>query len=921
MPNAEEPTPFGPLLRQQRIAAGLTQEALAERTGLGVRSIQHLEGGAHLPHRETIDRLIKGLGLSGEERRRFERVARPAPRQRDTVAVSAGEAPSSDTPHRAPRYDLPAPLTSFVGRIRDVDEVRRRLLRTDVRLLTLTGPGGVGKTRLSLAAAERVLEDFADGVKFVPLGAVRETGVVAAGIAQTLDLRVGGERPADAVLREFLRDRAPLLVLDNLEQIADAPLLVADLLGACPRLKVLATSRRALQVSGEHEYPVAPLALPNLAHAAALEVLAESDAVRLFVERSRAMRPDLRVVDANVQAIAEICVRLDGLPLAIELAAARVRLLEPVALRDRLMSPHPSSRLRLLTGGPKDLPARQQTLRATIAWSHDLLAEGERRLFRCLAVFPASFGILAAEAVGSALSDGADEVLNALESLVRDGLVVRTEGDRREPRLALLETIREFALEKLEESGERPAAERAHANYYTTVVEDAAPWLRTGEQLAWLERLDLEQVNLRAALAWATTADVSLGLRLIGAAWDYYDLRARGVDVADRALLLIAQSGTSEEADAPERLRAIAQMICTTEGQFGAGVRRALAEECLVRCRAAGDRRGMARALFRLANCLMYEERDPTRALSLLDEGLPLARQVGDIWMVGRILAHRGRIALEGGDLPRARAEFTESLANFRRLGDRWAMSYALRFTGDVARAEGAYGEAKAAFTEGLALARSINHLPYEGFLLSGLSQLAFDRGDVETADAILNEEINLARERAGRLQFLDYWRVGLGMQRELGEVGWAMLAHQASLTLLDEIDLNDLPWSELLRLGFDLCSWGETTRSRALFRRALAMGESSRDPVHIARALLGLACVAQTDDQGERAVRLLGGCRALEAKSGKSGNGLDVTDRTEFDRCLRKLRGQVPTDRFTAAWTEGQTMTLEQAVTYATSG
>jgi predicted ATPase len=785
----------------------------------------------------------------------------------------------------------------------------------DVRLLTLTGPGGVGKTRLSLAVAERVLEDFPDGVKFIPLGAVREPGVVAAAIVQVLGLRELGGVSALAVLREFLRERTLLLVLDNLEQIADAPVLVASLLGACPRLKVLATSRRALQVSGEHEYPVAPLALPDLSIAPDRYLIAQSDAVRLFLERSQMLRAGYALDPVNLRAMAEICVRLDGLPLAIELAAARVRLLTPVALRDRLVGPHPSARLRLLSGGPKDLPARQQTLRATIAWSHDLLTAAEQRLFRRLAVFAGSFGIAAAEAVGTAPEDDRDETLDALESLARSGLLGRSEGSGHEPRLTLLETIREFALEKLAESDEQQTAERAHAAYYTALVEEAAPWLRTGEQLAWLERLDAEQVNLRAALAWTTTVDVPLGLRLAAAAWDYYDLRTRTVEVVESALLLIAQSDTPELAEAPERLRAMAQMVCGTDWSASRSSRRALAENCLSCCRATGDRHGIARALLIIADQLIYDEDDPKRAMSLLDEGLTLAREIGDTWMVGRILAHRGRVVWNWGDLPRARSELTESLAHFRRAGDRWGIAYALEFLGGVARTEGAYAEAEALLTEGLVLARSIESFVWEGLLLASLSQLAFDRGDVQTARARLSEAINQARDRARRWEFLGYLRAMVIIRHGRGEIGWAAQAHEASLTLLDEIDLADLPLAKLFLLGFDLADWGEVARPRALFQRALARSDSRHDPALIARALLGLACVAQTALQSERAVCMLGASQALLTTT---RNSLDVWERAYLDRCLTQLHAQLPPDQFARAWAEGEVMTQDQAVVYA---
>jgi non-specific serine/threonine protein kinase len=799
---------FGELLRQQRIATGLTQETLAERTGLGVRSIQHLEGGAHLPHRETIDRLIRGLRLSGEERSRFERVAQPIPRRRETAAVSPGTTTDGDARSRPPRHDLTAPLTSFIGREREVAEVQRLLLRTDVRLVTLIGTGGVGKTRLSLAVTQRVLEAFPDRVVFVPLSVVREPGVVALAIAQALGVHDFGGRPASEALREFLREGALLLVLDNLEQIEDAPLLIADLLMACPRLKVLATSRRALQVSGEHEYQVPPLDVPDVAHLPTASALAHNDSVQLFLERSRAMRPELMLGDENLRAIAEICVRLDGLPLAIELAAARVRLLPPMALRDRLAGSRPSPRLRLLTDGAKDLPPRQQTLRSTIAWSHDLLTEGERRLFRRLAVFVGSFGIAAVEAVGVALEDDADRILGALESLVRDGLLVQSGGSGREPRLALLETIREFALERLDESGERDAVERAHAEYYAALFEEAAPWLRTGEQLAWLERLDPEQANLRAALGWATTGDVRLGLRFVAAAWDYWELRSLTFDVIGAARRLIDRSDTPEHADAPERLWAMATMVSRASWPTSLpGERWALAEDCLARCRVVGDRRGTAYALLAVADRLVYA--DPGRALPLLEEGLVLARELGESWLAGRVLGHLGRAAWFLGDRARARAALTESLALYRRAGDRSYIAIALLWLGEVARAAGAYAEAEAYLTDGLTVHRSLGSHVWAGdLLLASLAHLAYDQGDVAGAHARLDDAIARARERGKRVELANELNFLRNVARLVDEVGWAALAYQAIRALLDESEATALDQAsehELRAAGLDL--------------------------------------------------------------------------------------------------------------------
>jgi tetratricopeptide (TPR) repeat protein len=387
-------------------------------------------------------------------------------------------------------------------------------------------------------------------------------------------------------------------------------------------------------------------------------------------------------------------------------------------------------------------------------------------------------------------------------------------------------------------------------------------------------------------LTWTTTADVSLDLRLVAGAWDYYDLRIRTIEIVESALLLIAQSDTPELAEALERLRAMASMICAADWSASLAVRRALAEDCLKRCGAVGDRRGMARALYCIADRLIYDERERKRAVTLLDEGLDLARKVGDSWMVGRILTHRGRVAWDWGDLPRARAEFTEGLAHFRQAGDRWGIAYALGVLGSVARAEGAYSEAEAHLAEDLALARSIESPVWEGIVLALLSQLAVDRGDGETARARLNEAVTLARERARRWDVLGYWRATINIRRGRDEI-WAAQVHEASLILLDEIDLADLSLTELLFLGFDLSDWGELAHPRALFQRALEIGESRHDSTVDARALLGLACVAQTALRSERAARLLGASQALLAVT---EDRLGVTDHAHFDRCLAQL-------------------------------
>jgi predicted ATPase len=368
---------------------------------------------------------------------------------------------SSPTPDRF--HNLRSPLSAFIGRESEVAAVAALLHRDEVRLVTLTGPDGVGKTRLALRAAAAMATDFANRVWFVGLAPIADPALVVPAIAQVLGVREAGDEPLAARLEAFLTERRLLLVLDNFEQVAAAAPLVAELLGACPGIKVMATSRGRLRLSGEREYPVPPLSLPVLEAAASAKEKATSEAVRLFVDRAQAVRPDLALTAETAPAVAEICRRLDGLPLAIELAAARVKVLSPSALQARL-----ERRLPLLTGGGQDLPARQQTMRAAIGWSHDLLPRDEQALFRRLAVFVGGFTLEAAEAVVGA--DGGD-IFEGIASLAAKSLLRQTEQDAAEPRYGMLETVREFGLEQLSVSGEEAATRHSHAAWYTVLAE------------------------------------------------------------------------------------------------------------------------------------------------------------------------------------------------------------------------------------------------------------------------------------------------------------------------------------------------------------------------------------------------------------------------------------------------------------------
>jgi len=740
----EEGASFGYRIRRQRKARDLTQTELASQVGVSVAMIRRLEADERRPSKEVAARLAQVLAIPVEDQATFLKVARaelaadhllPASPHPLSIALSVVRPPQH-------RQNLPAQATSLIGREHEVAAVASLLREEDVRLLALTGPGGTGKTRLALAVAAELQHEFADGVWFVELAPIREPEFVAPAIAARLDLRVSDGQPFAAALQAYLRPKQTLLLLDNFEQVIAAAPLLADLLKGAPRLKLLVTSRAVLHLNGEHEYPVFPLALPDLASLPTTEALARNAAVALFVQRAQAIRPDFRLTADNAQAVATICCRLDGLPLALELAAARVKLLPPQVLLARL-----NQRLRTLTGGPRDLPSRQQSLRTTIAWSWDLLTPAEQMLFRRLAVFAGGWTLEATEAVCNPEGDLAEDVLDVLATLVDKSLVDHHEALVGESRFGMLETLREFALECLTASTEENRVRKWHAAYYMTLAEAAEPSLHGREGTVCRRRLAQTLDNLRAALQWSLAGgDPMVGLRLAGALWEFWlktDL-TEGRAWLERAL---EASRSQAEGAAAARAKAIGRASDLAWRQGDLVQARTLAAESLALSQHLGDRGGSAFACMVLAHVEELEGND-VQAAVLFAESLALFRAVGDKLFSAWALFNSSEIAQRQGELVRASALAAESLPLFQEADEPTGEAFVLLLQSEVAREQGDTAGATALSEESVRLSRDRANAVGVASALLARGDAALAQSEVAKAARLYGESLALFQER-----------------------------------------------------------------------------------------------------------------------------------------------------------------------------
>ena len=722
---------FAERLRGMREAAGLTQEELALRAGLSPAAVSALERGIRRrPYPHTVRTLADALQLSADERAAL--LGAVTGRGGSLAPAAEASAPA--------RLALPRPATPVLGRERDLEEVAGLLARPGVRILTLTGVGGAGKTRLAVEVAWDAAERFPDGVSFVALAALRDHSLVAPEILRSLGLQEAEGRTPSETLREHLRPRRMLLVLDNLEHLLEAATEVAAIIEACPGVVVLVTSRAPLRVRGEQEYPVPPLALPPSIRNPTGDDVVGTPAGRLFLERARAVSPGFEITEKNARAVAAICWRLAGLPLALELAAANTRVMDPAALLARLDR-------ALSTAWARDLPERQRTMRSTLDWSHDLLVEGERILFRRLSVFSGGFILEAAEEVCASEGVEPGDVLGLLGRLIEQSLVTVT-TDEDGAMYGMLEPVRQYALEKQEENGQERWLGERHAGYYVALAEAAKPVFLGREHPTWSRRLEREHDNLRAAMGWAREAgDVRTGLRLVGALSTFWWMRGylgEGSRWAEGFLGQSLDTGASGYALARASAAYGAGELALGRGDLARACE--LLEEALGLYRGLGDEAGVAAVLVELGQTARAQG-DSERAAALSEQSLQLGRKLDEAKVVAIALNTLGHLERQRGDLESATGRYEESLALFRELGHAWGIAYTLANLAGVALARGNLDCAVALGEESSIIYGELGDRSGMALALIGLGDVARKRGEGERAHALYGDAVALYRE------------------------------------------------------------------------------------------------------------------------------------------------------------------------------
>ena len=725
---------FGEQLRQYRELAGLTQEELAEMAGLTANAIGALERGERRhPYLQTVHVLASALRLREEERAALLAARRHSREVPQPAAPAPAASPSPAVP--SPASPLPTHLTRLIGRETEVAVVSHLLRRPDVRLLTLTGPGGAGKTRLAVEVAEACGPYFADGIVWVALVPLNDPALVLPTIAQAVGVQAMGGTPLLQSLTLALRDKQQLLVIDNWEHVLAVAPIVLDLLYACPQLKILATSREALRIRGEQEYPVPPLSFPH--DAAAPIDPGDYPAVQLFVERARAVRPDFALTRANSPVVAQICARLDGLPLAIELAAARTALLAPQALLQRL-----ERCLQILTSGARDLPPRQQTMRATVAWSYDLLPPDEQRLFRWLAVWSGGASLASVENVGAALSGDQEQVLEQVGSLVHKNLLHREETGDGEVRVGMLETVRAYGLEQLAEQGEVEALQRAHARYYVGLAEEASAYFMGPEQADWFVRLDHDINNLRAAVHFMVEDGLwEEAIRLTWALWRFWWVRGYPGEARrwmNRVLHDVEVKGATLAPLRRAQALLVAGSMAWAAGDYHEALRQL--EHSVELARDEDDRRTEAIGLMMvgMTSAMLQGEDGHVRTRQFLERSGEMFRALGQNWGAAFALSYLGMLLVAQERYTEAAPWLEQAVSLARATGDAVTTHQVVLNLGLAAEAQGDDARAVNWFTEGLRLSEVARDVGNAGYFVKGLAEVAIRQGHVRPGTELL---------------------------------------------------------------------------------------------------------------------------------------------------------------------------------------
>ena len=859
---------FGRWLKRKRKALDITQAELASQVFCSAATIRKLEAEERRPSAQIAERLAEIFNIPENRRVEFLQFARGD--WRSALSETIEDVPWH-VPIPNPRTNLPIPPTSFIGREKDVEEIVR--LSSENRLITLTGPGGVGKTRLAIQSSHELLEKLKDGVCWVELAALTDEALVPQAVAKSLNVREISNESLNETLANYLRSKQILLVLDNCEHlIGGCAQLVERLLSVCPTLKIVATSREALGLTGEHVWPVPVLSLPDVKHMSLIDLLMQYDGIRLFVERASAVKSGFSLTEQNALSVAHVCQQLDGMPLAIELAASRVMMMSAGEIAQHL-----DDRLNLLRMGSRPAFARHQTLRTAIDWSYELLSRPERIFFGRLSVFAGGFTLETAEKVAAGGDISKSQVINLLGQLINKSLVTvgaRSEDSETATRYGMLQTIREYALEKLDESGEAEPVHQHHRDYFVEFAEQAEPKLKGAQQLEWINHLDVEYDNLQAALHWSKeSGDAETTLRLAGTLvlfWTRRSYLSEGRAWLEQALDAVVSVTPSTQAKALYGAATLAR----AQGDFSAA--REFVEQSIVLWRRLGTpgKQGLGYSLILLGS-LDRDQGDPTTARSLIEESVAIFLEQRDVWGLAWALSGLGMVIRDLEDYDRARSTIEESVALWREQGDLWGLAEALQYLGLVAYRLGDYKKAYSLTEESLTIRRRLGDKQSIAYSVHNLGVFTLAQGDTDRARPFFMQDLVLFQEVGDRS-------------------GTALaLQYQGLLALLQNDDV----------------------QAQTFLEQGLALARETGPRWFSGNYMLWMAGIAVNRGQLERATRL---CSAAKDKLANSASFWDAFERGYYERIVGLARTSLGEEAFALAEAEGKAMTIEQAIAYA---